>query len=83
MSSKGLVKCFLRSLNSSHPDIPLLNQVEVIIGRSPQTKIKDPRLLSVKSNFHIVSFNVAGAVEISLDWFLIVMSSMLKLRSMD
>ena len=46
MSSKSMVKCFLRSLSSSHPDIPLLHKVEVIIGRSPQTKIKDPRLTS-------------------------------------
>jgi len=37
------VKCFLRCLLSTHPDIPLPHGMEVVIGRGKITKIKEAR----------------------------------------
>ncbi len=36
-------RCFLRCLDSSHPDILLPDGQNVIVGRGPDTKIKDKR----------------------------------------
>lgn len=47
MSKSSSSLCFLRSLASSHPDIPLPHGQEVILGRGPQTKITDSRWISV------------------------------------
>ena len=45
--SKISTLCFLRSLASSHPDIPLPHNQEVVLGRGPQTKITDSRLKDI------------------------------------
>jgi len=37
------VKCFLRCIGASHPDIPLPHGSEVVLGRGKVTKIKDSR----------------------------------------
>ena len=39
------VKCFLRCMGASHPDIPLHHGIEVVLGRGKITKIKDSRLV--------------------------------------
>ena len=41
------VRCFLRCLVASHPDIPLPHGEEVVLGRGKVTKIKEARLVVV------------------------------------